>query len=169
MNRFSIIAAILIVGFVSRVIPHAWDFTPVLALAMFAGANLTGRQRFIVPVALMAITDLALGFYPSFLITWVGVVAAVAIGTFLRGSASWVRLGACSLASATVFFIISNFGVWLTDYPKTWAGLADCYTLALPFFRNSLASTALYSVALIGGYARYARWAAARQTTTQHT
>lgn len=169
MNSTAIIAAILIVGFLSRVIPHAWDFTPVLALAMFAGANLTGRRRFLVPIALMALTDLVLGFYPSFLITWAAVATAVAIGTFLRGSASWTRLGVCSLVASAVFFLISNFGVWITDYPKTWQGLTDCYMLALPFFRNSLASTALYSFVLIGGYARYARWAAARQTTTQHT
>jgi hypothetical protein len=154
-------AAILIVGFLSRVIPHVWDFTPVLALSLFSGAYLPGKQKFLVPLAMMLLTDLVLGFYPSFLVTWVGVAAAVCVGLLLRRSAAWARLSACSVAAAVVFYVISNFGVWLTDYPKTWAGLADCYILALPFFRNSLLSTLAYSYVLIGGYA----WMARRAST----
>ena len=166
MNIY-VIAAILIVGFLSRVIPHAWDFTPVLALALFAGANLPGKQKYLVPIALMALTDLVLGFYPSFLMTWAGVAAAVAVGSLMRDRVTAVRIAGCSLGAAAIFFLISNFGVWMTDYPKTWAGLFDCYALALPFVRNSLLSTIIYGYALIGGYAWMARRAAAKRVTVK--
>jgi hypothetical protein len=162
MNPY-IPAAILIVGFLSRVIPHAWDFTPVLALSLFAGAHLSGKRKYLVPLALMLLTDVVLGFYPSFLMTWAGVLASVAIGTILRRNDAWHRVAGCSLGAAMVFFIISNFGVWVTDYPKTWVGLADCYVMALPFFRNSLISTLIYSHVLIGGYAWMTRRASAKQ------
>lgn len=163
MNTW-MVAAILIVGFLSRVIPHAWDFTPVLALSLFAGAFLPGRQKFIVPIGLMFLTDCVLGFYPSFLMTWLAIAASVAIGLFLQKSVSSVRIAACSLGAAVAFFLISNLGVWFFDYPKTWQGLADCYLLAMPFFRNSLLSTLMYGFVLIGGYAWMARRAAVRQT-----
>lgn len=155
---------ILLVGFAARFVPHLWDFTPVLALALLAGAYLPGRQRWVLPLGLMAVTDVFLGFYPSILINWVALAACVGIGGLLRRKLSWTRIGAGSLAAAVVFFMISNFGVWLEMYPKTFAGFADCYVMALPFFRNSLLSTIIYGYLLIGGYARVARTAPTKRT-----
>jgi hypothetical protein len=37
-------------------------------------------------------------------------------------------------------------------YPMTAAGLVACYVAALPFFRNTLTSTVVYSVALFAGH-----------------
>ena len=163
--NFYIAAAILIVGFLSRLVPHVWNFTPVLALALFAGAYLPKRLMFAVPLVMMLLTDLILGFYPSIVVNWIAVLASVAVGMLLREKNSWMRLTACSFGAAVVFFLISNLGVWLTDYPKTWSGLADCYVLALPFFRTSLASTLIYSYVLVGGYAWMLRRASSRVLT----
>jgi len=56
------------------------------------------------------------------------------------------------LLGSLSFFIVTNFGVWLIGYPKTWTGLIECYTLALPFFRNSLLGDFFYSGLMIFGY-----------------
>ena len=52
-----------------------------------------------------------------------------------------------ALIGATIFFIVTNFGVWsLGSYGYTFEGLMLSYTLALPFFGNTLISTIIFSV-----------------------
>ena len=47
---------------------------------------------------------------------------------------------------AILFYIITNFGVWSSGvYGYNFEGLISCYTLALPFFGNTLVSTLLFS------------------------
>ena len=66
----------------------------------------------------------------------------------LRRRRSWLRIAGAGLASAVVFFLVSNFGVWATGggtyYPHNAAGLIDCYVQAIPFFRNTLVSMAIF-------------------------
>jgi hypothetical protein len=59
------------------------------------------------------------------------------------------------MASGMVFFIVSNFGVWVTSgmYAHTLDGLLECYVMALPFFRTSLMADLFYSAVLFGLYA----------------
>ncbi|MBF0569725.1 MAG: hypothetical protein HQL18_03000, partial [Candidatus Omnitrophica bacterium] len=57
-----------------------------------------------------------------------------------------------AVASAVLFFVITNFGVWLAFYPHTSGGLLNCFTLAIPFFRMTLASTFVYVAVLFGVY-----------------
>ena len=59
-----------------------------------------------------------------------------------------------SIGVGVVFFIVSNFGVWLggTMYPMTFEGLVTCYVAAIPFFRATLTSNILFSFILFGGY-----------------
>ena len=65
-----------------------------------------------------------------------------------------------ALASSVLFFVISNFGSWLAFYPRTLDGLIDCYVKAIPFFRYTLASNALFTLVLFGGFALAQRWIA---------
>jgi hypothetical protein len=57
----------------------------------------------------------------------------VAIGQCAKRISVW-----SVLASSVLFFLLTNFGVWVLGYPKTWEGLVACYTAAIPFFRASL-------------------------------
>ncbi|MCX5707707.1 MAG: hypothetical protein NTY14_01795, partial [Candidatus Omnitrophica bacterium] len=58
-----------------------------------------------------------------------------------------------SLVSSLLFFAVSNFGVWLMGwYPRTTAGLVQCYAMALPFLRDFTASTLVYSAIFFGSY-----------------
>ena len=75
------------------------------------------------------------------------------LGSALLRKATVLRVAAGILASATSFFLISNFVVWAVnqvDYPHTFAGLGACYALALPFYMNDLLSTTITSGALFG-------------------
>ena len=145
---------LVVIGVFSRFIFHFENFTPVLAIALFAGAYLPKRQALIVPLSLFIIADAFIGFHSLIAFTWGSMALIAIIGMSLKGKKSWTKTAAGSLAGALTFFIITNFGVWalFDTYPKSLTGLIECYTMAIPFFRNTLISTFLYTFVLFGGY-----------------
>lgn len=145
---------LLILGVISRLIVHLPNFTPVIALALFGGVYLKKKQAVMLPVILMAATDVFLGLHATILFTWGSLALIATIGLWARNRKDFSTLAAASLVSAVLFHVVTNFGVWLVSgmYPQTWAGLAACYTAAIPFFRHMLLSTALYALVLFGAY-----------------
>jgi len=141
--------ALILIGFgiLSRVIVHTPNFTPVLSLALFGGMYLKGRQAVLVPLALMVISDLLIGFHGVMFYTWGSIVLISVLGLWLKERKNFVSVLGASCVSAVIFFIVTNFGSWLAFYPHTTAGLQQCYILAIPFFRGTLASTVAYSLA----------------------
>jgi len=150
--------SIILLGILSRLVIHAPNFTPVMALALFGGVYLPRRQALFVPVILMVISDLLLGAHQTMLFTWGSVILISALGIYLRSKMSWRNVLGGSLISALVFFVITNFGAWLVMYPRTVDGFVNCYVAAIPFFRMTLASTLLYTVICFGVYQVVARW-----------
>ncbi len=155
----NIVFALVLVFFAafSRLIPHAPNFTPVIAIALFSGAYLKKKYAFLVPFAALLLSDLVIGFYDlgSMAVVYGTILLIVAAGLILEKKISAGRILGLSLAGAVVFFITTNFAVWLVPssmYPKTLAGLAECYTLAIPFFGNTLLSTLIYSASMFGIY-----------------
>lgn len=157
---------LVVIGIVSRVIFHEHNFTPALAIALFAGCFLSKRQAIIVPVVLFIIADCIIGFHKTIFFTWGSVALIAWIGMSLREDRTWVKTAIGTLAAAVLFFVVTNFGVWLLyeTYPKTLAGLVECYVAAIPFFRNTFVSTFLYAFVLFGGY----EWAVARIKGTRY-
>jgi hypothetical protein len=149
----SILLIILVV--VSRLVPHVWNVAPVAAVALLAGAILPRQWAFVVPVVGMLLGDFIIGFYhlPVMLTVYASFALMTFVGTWLREMQPH-RLLLASLASSTFFFITTNFAVWATAdwYPKTWAGLQLCYTLALPFFRNTMLGDLVFTGVLFGAY-----------------
>lgn len=169
LNRttFLAIALLLLVAF-ARLIPHPPNFTPVLAVALFGGAHFRRFWAFVVPLAAMLLTDLALhglfmidlrafpGIHSGMWSVYLAFAAVVGIGLWLLSKRRRaIDIGMASLIGATAFFLISNFGVWLVSgfYPLNVAGLLTCYTAAIPFFGNTLLSTLIYSGVLFGSFA----------------
>ncbi len=157
---------IVLAAVVARFAPHPPNFSPVFAALLFGGACLKKRDSIWFPVTLLAASDFLLttqiygmrfGWY--YLLDWAGFAAVALIGWRLRGHLSVRKILAASLAGPTVFFLISNFAVWLGGrlYPPTWAGLAECYVAALPFYANSLIAGVLFSGILFGGFEFYRR------------
>jgi hypothetical protein len=148
------VAVLLIVlGALFRLAPHPDNFTPTLAIALFAGTVLPTRLAFTVPLLLMMVSDLFLGFHGLMPLIWACTIGLVALGAWIRGrDARLAPAMGASLAGSVAFFLLSNLGVFLFEgmYPMSWAGLAECFTMALPFFRNSLAGDLFYSAAIFG-------------------
>jgi hypothetical protein len=147
--------ALIIIGIALRVLPHTANFAPVGAIALFAGAILSLRTALWLPLAIMIISDLIIGLHPTVAFTWGGFLLIALFGTKLRTISNRIRIPLGAVGAALIFFIVSNFGVWLEGrlYPPTWQGLVDCYVLALPFLRSSFLADLSFSVLFFGLYA----------------
>lgn len=143
---------IILMGVTARLVGHAPNFTPVLALALFGGTYLPRRYALVTVMALMMVSDALLGFYPMIQFTWAGILLVTFLGNSLRRQKRPAAVLGSSLAAAVLFFIISNIGAWLALYPLTGDGLARCFAAALPFFRNTLLSTLVYTAVFFGVY-----------------
>ena len=148
-NYFLPICLILVLSF-SRLIEHPWNFTPILAVGIFSGFYFKNfiLSLFIVILS-MFIGDLFLGFHSTMVFTYISLALAVVIGLFIKHF-KFTEILFSGLASSVSFFIITNFGAWLTleMYEKNFTGLLQSYVLAIPFFHNTLISTFLYLIVL---------------------
>ena len=155
---------VLLLAVLSRLIPHAnhavaFNFTAVGAGLLFFGSR-RPRWEAVVAVALMGLMDVYLTTqvyqYPfhvsSYLVTWAWYAAVCLMGSALLRKVTALRVVAGVFASATSFFLLSNFVVWFGSgiYQHTVTGLAACYVAALPFYGNDLISTGLVSAVLFG-------------------
>jgi hypothetical protein len=139
-----------------RLLPHPSNFSPIDAMALFSGAYLQRRGlAFAAPFGALLLSDALLGFYSGMAFVYASVAAIVLIGWLIASKKSVLQIGAAAVASSVLFFVVTNFGVWLGSgmYTQTAAGLAACYTAAIPFFQNTLAGDLFYSALLFGGFA----------------
>ena len=144
---FFVVCLVLVLSF-SRIIPHPYNFSPMLAVGIFLGFYF--RQFFLgsfIAVSSMFLGDLYLGFHDTMFFTYASLIIAVILGLFIS-KFKFTEILFAGLASSVCFFIITNFGAWLTleMYEKNLAGLFQSYVLAIPFFHNTLISTLLYLV-----------------------
>jgi hypothetical protein len=158
MNRRPLALTLTVLGGMARIVPHPWNFAPVGGMSLFAGARLRGWQAYLLPIVLMLATDPFLGgfgvatpfVYCSFLIN-------VWIGRRLRNSENVLRIGGAAVLSSVQFFLLSNFGTWIGFYPHTWAGLTNCFVMALPYYAPTLVSDLLTCGVLFGLHAVLSR------------
>lgn len=153
--KISVAVALVLFVVMTRIVPHPANFVPVAAVALFGGALLPRRWAIVVPVAAMVASDLIVGLHPLVMYTW-GSFALIAFASSKwLSQATVTRVGLSSLGASVVFYLVTNFGVWLQGlmYPMTTAGLVHCYVNALPFFRNTLAGDLFYVGVLFGSYA----------------
>lgn len=152
---------LMLVGAAARLLPHPPNFVPVESVSLFGGARLRGWQAWILPLALMAITDPLVGGYSfSTPFVYASFLVSVWLGTKLRATQSPLRIGTAAVLSSLQFFAITNLGVWLgasTTYARSLSGLANCYVAAIPFYGRTLASDLFYSAALFGLHALLSR------------
>jgi hypothetical protein len=142
---------------VFRVLPHAPNFTPVAAAALFAGFFLSRRTMAVaVPLVAMALSDLVIGTYDMGVMVAVygSMLFPVFLSFALKGRYLPARVVVCSLLSSCFFFLVTNFAVWKFGwmYEANWSGLLRCYAAALPFFKYTFAGDLLWSVGIFGCY-----------------
>jgi hypothetical protein len=148
---------LVLLAVLGRVLPHAANVTPLYAVALFACAYFPRRWALAVPVAAMVASDLIIGLHSTVAFTWSGMFVFALLGLLLRDRRFGPGVVVAAGAGSVAFFAWTNFGVWLTSgmYPHTVAGLVTCYTLALPFLRNSLLGDVAFSGALFAAYEWY--------------
>ena len=133
----------------SRIIPHPPNFTPILASAIMAPLLIKDRiLGLAIPIIAMFISDTIIGFHPYQFVIYFTILT---IGLITPIRKNYTILGIMAVGASVWFFIITNYSVWLAwdYYPKSIEGLLTCYTLALPFFKNTLTSTCLFTFLLL--------------------
>ncbi len=150
------ISAIIIAAALSRLLPHVPNATPLAAMALLGGVYLGNRAlAFIIPLAALVLSDVMIGFYAGMGVVYGAFLFTVLLGTCIRRNPNSVTIASTTLISSILFFLLTN-SVWLHGghglYAQNWNGMMECYTAALPFFRNSLLGDVGYSALLFGGY-----------------
>jgi hypothetical protein len=164
-KKLLVISGIILAAAAARLLPHAPNFTPLGAMALFAGAYIANRAlALIIPLAAMILSDAAMGFsgwdYPEqTIVVYSTFVLITFLGMNMRNNKSIVRIAGSSIAASVVFFVVTNFVVWMSGffavtplYPTNFAGLVECYTLAVPFFNNTLSADLFYTAVLFGSF-----------------
>ena len=145
---------LVLVGGVFRLVAHDnqwWNIAPLAAMALLGGMYLGRRYALWVPLTVLAFTDLVLNAQMGYpILYWprafdYGAFMLVGLlGLWSRERKLSAKISA-ALVTPFLFFLMSNFAVWLFGlnfanerYAKTLAGLLNCYTAALPFLRGTL-------------------------------
>ena len=135
---------------------YPWSFSPMLPVCLFGAAFVGTRSIALLgPMVAWLAGDIAVGlvlgnwgaaFYASQPFTYLAIAVCVAAGFCLRGRVSAASVIGLGLTTPILFFLISNFGSWLVydTYPKSMAGLLECYAMGLPFFRYALLSQIIF-------------------------
>lgn len=154
---------LLLVAVLSRVIPHApWgNFTAVTGGLLYFGSKRPWREM-LIPLAALIATDcyLTISVYHTsfhwqgYVFNWAAQLATIPLGYMLLGKkTTFMRGAAGAILGPTLFFIVSNFGVWagsLVLYPHTLAGLVACYVAAIPFYGNDVVATSVVLSVVLG-------------------
>ena len=143
------------IGLVSRLVPHLPNMTAVGGLALFSGSRFPLVKSVGIVFITMFLSDMIIGFHSVMWATYGCFFLTILLGRVIQSHRGWRWIGGMTLTSSMLFFLITNFAVWLSPnmmYPKTVAGLMDCYVAAIPFFRNSLLGDIFYTTVFFGGY-----------------
>jgi hypothetical protein len=146
---------------------YPWNFSPMTAFCMFGAAYYARKWwAYLLPVVILFIGDLGIwalsgrpewSFHmnmPTMTLVYASFLLIVVLSIWLRRNNSLPKVWATGLVGEILFFLITNFGVWLffDTYAKTASGLLECYIVGLSRFGNSLISTFLFSTLIFSPY-----------------
>jgi hypothetical protein len=167
-NNSSILIGVLLVlaAAISRVIMYPHNFSPMVGMALFAGATFSDKRlAFALPIFSMLLSDvmfemfkIAPGFWGWGQLVGYGIFALITIFAFTMKKVNVLNVAIYASSSAVIFFILSNLSFFLIDnqvyhtYPQTFNGLVACYYAAIPFFKTGFAADLVYSAVLFGTY-----------------
>ena len=147
-KEFNLILGMIVLAVASRLLPHPPNFAPITGIALFAASKINKKLiAFFLPLVCLFITDLILG------LSWINLFVYLSFGLISMMGMLVKRVSILTiLGSSLLFFIVSNFGVWLLYYPLSLEGLVSCFTLAIPFFSNTLAGDLVYTALLFNSF-----------------
>tara|TARA_B110000967_G_scaffold171969_1_gene182755 strand:- start:251 stop:775 length:525 start_codon:yes stop_codon:yes gene_type:complete len=154
-NKYILVFLLIVVTSFSNVLlSNIPNFSPVASVALFSGFYLSNKKiALLVPIICMLISDYFIGFHSLMWAVYLSFSATVVIG-FLMKKANGKLIFLNSIFSAVLFFIITNFAVWASGsfYSKDFTGLLTCFSMGIPFLKNTLLSAVIFSSILFGGY-----------------
>lgn len=163
--RFIVVFSFILMAATLRLLPHWPNFTPIAAMALFAGTYFDRKQyAFALPIAAMFISDLVIGLHAYMPAVYLSFAISVLIGMSIRKKVKVGSVLVASLTSSVIFFLITNFSAWVASpfYPQTFAGLMECYIAGLlffndasygiSFFMNDVLGTMFYTAAFYGAF-----------------
>jgi hypothetical protein len=145
---------IILFAVVLRLVPHVPNFAPISGMALFGGVYLNKKYALAVPLIAMFLSDIFLGFHNVMVFVYGSFVITGLMGLWLRKHKNFTNIVAATCFSSLLFFLITNFGVWLEGrlYPTNLSGLIESYTMAIPFFRNTIFGDLFYVTLFFGSY-----------------
>ncbi|OGH84454.1 MAG: hypothetical protein A2261_00245 [Candidatus Magasanikbacteria bacterium RIFOXYA2_FULL_44_8] len=156
MKKLLPIYLLLILAVASRFLPHPANFTAIGAIAMFGGLYLPRRYAVVGPLVAMFVSDIFLGFYHPVTMAsvYLGFIIMTGIGLAVRQDKKITTVLGGTILGSVIFFLITNLSVWIFGgmYAQNLSGLVQCYYMAIPFFKNTLAGDLTYVTILVGGY-----------------
>ena len=153
MKNIVLAALLILAAALSRLLPHPVNFAPIAAMALAGGVYLDKRFAIIVPLLALVVSDVIIGLYPILLFVYGSFFLIGLIGLWLKSHKKPLPILGAALSSSILFFIITNFGAWIVGpetYPRTTAGLIECYVAAIPFFQNTVMGDLVYTAVLFG-------------------
>lgn len=138
--RFLFITGAILLAALNRLLPHAPNFTPIGAMALFGGVCYTNKKfAFVFPLLAMVLSDLLIDYHNTIVYVYLSFILITGIGIYLRNKMSTKNIILASLSASILFFLISNFGVWAEmGFPAGINGLVSTYLLGIPFYSNDL-------------------------------
>lgn len=145
---------LIILGAGARLVPHPANVAPIAAIALFGAMYLPRRMALVLPLIALFISDLMIGWYelPMMLSVYGSFLIIGLIGLAVRKRKNVVTIVGGTLLGSVLFYIITNGVGWMFGslYPHTAAGLIESYTMAIPFFRNTLLGDLFFVGLLVG-------------------
>ena len=167
-NNFYFVLGFILIAAFARIIPHYPNFTPLCAIALFGGKYFNNKYiAYLLPLLALWFSDILINnfilnnyfdgftlFYSGFYWQYGSFILITLIGRKTLKNISFIRLLGISISSSLLFFVISNFGVWISSsfYSKDVFGLIASYVAAIPFYYGTLSGTIFYSFFLFGSY-----------------
>ena len=147
-NSLFLAIGLIALALISRIIPHLPNFSPLAAIALFGAVYIKIiKFQFFIPLGSIIISDLFIGMYPISFFVYLSILSVSLYSLYSK------KMNVKTIfINSILFFLISNFGVWILHYPKNIEGLLECYTLAIPFYRNSILGDLFYSGVLFYSY-----------------
>ncbi len=141
------ILKIILLSIFARLNPHPPNMAPIGALALYSGTNFEKAIGVLIPLSVMLLSDIFLGFHSTMIFVYGSFALIFFLGRFLKNKTSVKNVIISSLTISFLFFIITNFGVWLTTsmYEKNMQGLMICYAMGLPFLKNTILGDLMYN------------------------
>jgi len=139
---------LILILVLSRLMPHPDNFTPIIALAIMSSYFFRNINfSYAIMLFSMLLADFFIGFYSHMLFVYLSLFLIVLIFFKISKKINYKNLFIFSFFGSVIFFLISNFGVWLVGnlYERNINGLIECYFMAIPFFKNTITSTLIFS------------------------